>query len=33
MFNTGLALSLVAGVIYSGATRRLFGDRGPGAGR
>lgn len=33
MFNTGLALSLVVGVIYSGDTRRLFGGRGPGAGR
>ncbi|CAN5250065.1 hypothetical protein BH24ACT19_BH24ACT19_06980 [soil metagenome] len=33
MFYTGLALSLVAGVLNPGATRRLFGGRGPGAGR
>ncbi len=33
MFNTDLALSLVAGALYPGAMRRLFGGRGPGAGR
>lgn len=33
MFYTGLALSLVAVVLYAGAVKRHFGGKGPGAGR